>query len=63
MVNKYEIMNNVLHDIAKMDIPIRMSLNRWGEWHIFVFGQKFVNKDVCLAVGEAVKLVLKVESK
>ena len=62
-MNKYESMNEVLHNIAKMNIPIRMSLNRWGEWHVFVLGQKFVNKDVLIAVGQAVELVLKVKRK
>lgn len=62
MLNKYEEMNNALHKIAKMGIPVSMSINKWGQWKVQILGQKFINKDVCIAVREAVELVLKVKS-
>lgn len=59
--NKYEAMNRVLHEMAKMGYPIKMTLNKWGEWRVFILGQKFYSKDVCQAVGEAVKLIIKIK--
>jgi len=59
--NKYESMIQVFEEAGKMNIPIRLSLNRWGEWHVFALGQKFKNKDVTIAAGEAIKLILKVK--
>lgn len=61
--NKYEAMNTALHTMAKMGYPVKMSLNKWGEWRVFVLGQKFYSKDVCLAVSEAVKLIIKVKEE